>query len=103
MQSPKAINGESAGGVESEERSRAALGGAILYAVAAGLWIYFSDSIVEALFSDTHRLSIAQTLKGWAFVVANAVALYVLLRYVFSTRRRVAAVEAEGRRWLQQA
>ena len=46
-----------------------------IYAVVGGLWILFSDKAL-ATFTD-HPM--AQTIKGWFFIIATAVMLYALI------------------------
>lgn len=53
---------------------------AITYAVAAALWIFFSDRLLSAFTTDPHLLAWLQTFKGWAFVAFTAVLLYWLVR-----------------------
>lgn len=68
--------------------SRAALGpsertaGAIagLYAAAAGIWIVVSDRLTAAGQRDVAALTRLQTLKGWLFVAATAVILFIFIR-----------------------
>ena len=52
-----------------------------------------SHTFVESLISDPHTLSIAQTAKGWLFVAATAVLLYLLVRHYMQ-----ALVKNEGAR-----
>lgn len=49
----------------------------IFYLVAAAVWILTSDRIVETLFVDKEALSTVQTVKGWGFVIVNAILLYL--------------------------
>lgn len=51
----------------------------LIYLVISVLWIYLSDLAVERLFSDPAAIRRAQTLKGWAFVVASAVLITFLV------------------------
>ncbi|MFZ5996035.1 MAG: PAS domain-containing hybrid sensor histidine kinase/response regulator [Nitrospirota bacterium] len=53
---------------------------AAIYALIGGLWILFSDMLVAALSQDPATLSRLQTFKGWFFVAATALMLYVLIR-----------------------
>lgn len=53
---------------------------AITYAVAAALWIFFSDRLLSALTADPHLFTWLQTYKGWTFVVFTALLLYWLVR-----------------------
>ncbi len=75
---------------------RMALRTAILYAVFAGLWIYFSDALLALLFSDPAQLTQAQTFKGWFFVVMTAVLLFLYLSYCLQVQRNCEeAIEEE--------
>jgi hypothetical protein len=68
---------------------RSAIRIAAIYAVFGGLWIYFSDWLLAALVADAHLLTRIQDFKGWAFVLASAFLLYVLLRWDAQARERV--------------
>jgi PAS domain S-box-containing protein len=60
---------------------------AIGYAIAATLWIFFSDRILDALLGDRpHLLGEVQTLKGWIFTAVTAVVLYLVLRHMARSR-----------------
>ncbi len=52
----------------------------LFYALFGGLWVAVSDRILEALVSDPHILSELQTYKGWSFVIASALLLYLTVR-----------------------
>ncbi|QSX42732.1 putative bifunctional diguanylate cyclase/phosphodiesterase [Shewanella cyperi] len=51
----------------------------IIYAVFAGLWIFFSDIAVELLFDTPQLRATAQTYKGLAFVFVTAALLLMLV------------------------
>ena len=51
-----------------------------LYAAAGLIWITVSDQVAEALIPDTGQLTLFQSYKGWLFVIATALLMYVLLR-----------------------
>ena len=53
---------------------------ALLYTLFAGLWVLLSDQILLLFVDDLSQHSTLQTLKGWLFVVASALLLYVLLQ-----------------------
>ena len=53
---------------------------ALAYAFFGGLWILFSDSLLDAFVHNHDRFARIQTYKGWAFVVLGAVLLFLLLR-----------------------
>ncbi|TVO67579.1 PAS domain S-box protein [Denitromonas ohlonensis] len=73
---------------------------ALIYALVAGLWIVFSDRIVEHLLSDPAHLAMANTLKGLAFVVVTTVLLYALvsrlIRQITQSAQTAYAAQAEG-------
>ncbi len=52
----------------------------LLYLLFAALWIILSDTLVESLFPDRQAAALAQTYKGWFFVLVTAVLLAVALR-----------------------
>ena len=52
-----------------------------VYALAAALWIAFSDSWLVPLAHDASELTYLQTLKGWLFVGITAALLFLLTRW----------------------
>jgi two-component system, OmpR family, sensor histidine kinase SenX3 len=52
----------------------------LLYAVAAGLWILFSDAFLGDLTQDVTHLTTLQTYKGFVFVVVTSLLLFVILQ-----------------------
>lgn len=65
---------------------------ALWYAVFGGAWILTSDWLLETVLSDVHRITVAQTYKGWAFVLITATLLGAVVRR--ELRRREAAEAA---------
>jgi len=59
---------------------------ALYYAFFGGIWILSTDSLLEALVSNTKTLTQIQTYKGWAFVAASALVIFLLLRRELSLR-----------------
>jgi len=53
---------------------------AVIYAVAAGLWIVGSDHVVSLIARDPAEIEQISVLKGWLFVLVTAVLLYLGLR-----------------------
>lgn len=53
---------------------------ALTYAVVALLWILFSDQLIILFVQDPVVLTRLQTIKGFLFVIATALALYVVVR-----------------------
>ncbi len=51
----------------------------IIYAVAGFIWILLSDRFLELIATDVQNLTSLQTYKGWIFVLASAVLIYILL------------------------
>ena len=52
----------------------------LIYVLAAGLWILFSDGLLTALGLSLEQLGRAQLLKGLTFVLLSGALLYLLLR-----------------------
>ncbi len=69
-------------------RSNMALHIALTYAAFSGLWILFSDKVVDWLFNDPGQITLASTLKGWVFVGVTSLLLYGLLRRRWSREAR---------------
>lgn len=53
---------------------------AILYLLVSGLWIFFSDRLLETLVDDPLTLSYFQTCKGWFFIIVTALFVYNLIK-----------------------
>jgi PAS domain S-box-containing protein len=51
----------------------------IIYTIVGGIWILLSDRFLEFSVKDVQTLTLLQTYKGWAFVLASAALLYTLL------------------------
>jgi signal transduction histidine kinase len=62
----------------------------VIYAIAGGLWILFSDRMLSALITNAQLLTRMQTYKGWLFVALTSWMLYELV-----TRYRVELRSAE--------
>jgi PAS domain S-box-containing protein len=52
---------------------------ALIYAFLSVQWILFSDQILLIFISDPITMTHAQSFKGWAFVIASALVIYLLL------------------------
>ena len=53
---------------------------ALLYAGVGGLWIFLSDSVVNALVHDPATITHIAIIKGWAYVAVTAYVLFLLIR-----------------------
>ena len=63
----------------------------VAYALVGALWILFSDRLLEALVPPGSVRDQLQTAKGWAYVLATALLLLVLIRRQQRAIRAVAA------------
>lgn len=67
----------------------------LAYASVSAIWILLSDVMVELLFTKPDTLALANTLKGWGFVLVTAALLYFMtLRLV---RERLSSDEGARR------
>lgn len=51
-----------------------------IYLLVGGLWILFSDELVEYITVDPHKITVLQTSKGWFYVVITSVLFFIILR-----------------------
>ncbi|WP_172150701.1 putative bifunctional diguanylate cyclase/phosphodiesterase [Pseudomonas tumuqii] len=51
----------------------------LIYLLAAGLWVFFSDSLLAGLHLPAERAEQVQLLKGLCFVLLSSVLLYLIL------------------------
>lgn len=63
----------------------------LIYVVLGWLWIAFSDYLLMSLTDDMDRMRLAQTYKGWAYVLATGILLFFLVRN--SLRKQYTAKE----------
>ncbi len=61
-------------------RVSSALRISLLYAVFGGIWILLSDKLILSLFRDPVLLSIAQTYKGWFYILITSLLLYKIIK-----------------------
>jgi len=66
---------------------------ALIYVMAAGAWILFSDQLLAWLVSDPHTRVRLSIFKGWVFVIVTGGLLYLLVRRLL----RLWSEEAEKR------
>ena len=52
----------------------------VIYLIVAGIWIAFTDRMLESWVTDPHALSILQTYKGWFYVLLTGAGLYWLIK-----------------------
>ncbi len=72
---------------------------AVIYAFVGGLWILLSDLVLGIFIKDREIFAELQTFKGWFFVFATALMLYVLINRDYTTMRgyEEATIESEER------
>ncbi len=63
----------------------------LLYLIFGGLWILFSDELLESLVHNTEELTRFQNYKGWAYVTASALLIYFLLRQYLQLQKKTEA------------
>ncbi|TBR39635.1 MULTISPECIES: HD-GYP domain-containing protein [Dyella] len=51
----------------------------LMYLAVAGLWIWLSDRALSHLISDPNLLALLQSIKGFVFVLATGILLYLLI------------------------
>jgi PAS domain S-box-containing protein len=74
---------------------RTPLQAALWYLAIGSAWVVGSDAIVARYVTSAEGLSQAQTIKGWGFILATAVTIYVVLGRHF---RRLERTEDAARR-----
>lgn len=74
---------------------------ALSYLLFGVLWIILSDRLVASVADHTAILSRIQTLKGWAFVAATAVFLYLVVGSAVAARRKLRRHKEETDRFLR--
>lgn len=52
----------------------------LIYFIFGILWILLSDTAVELMFYSLKYVTIAQTFKGWFYVIITSAMLYVLIK-----------------------
>jgi len=53
---------------------------ALAYVAVGGLWIKFSDKVLDFFVDDPHLLTRLQTFKGWFYVFITGILFYIFLR-----------------------
>ncbi|MFT6986671.1 MAG: response regulator RpfG family c-di-GMP phosphodiesterase [Psychromonas sp.] len=61
----------------------------LIYLILGMSWIFFSDLVVEQLFRDKASLIIAQSIKGWFFIIITGLLLFFLIRKDVNARQEV--------------
>ena len=71
----------------------------LIYVIAGGLWILFSDYVLSIVFKDTATITRLQTFKGWLFIGITSAILYVLIKQALSAilKSEQAFLESEAK------
>ncbi|HYA88863.1 MAG TPA: PAS domain S-box protein [Nitrospirota bacterium] len=72
----------------------------ILYAVLGGLWVFQSDSFLNAIVHNPNTLTQISIIKGWVYVAVTAYILFLLIRHFEKTHL---TSENQYRELLEQA
>ncbi len=75
--------------VWSTLQARTALRVTLIYTLVSGLWILFSDQLLDLLVNDPALQTRLSTLKGWGFVAVTAGLLYGLIERDLVARRAI--------------
>jgi PAS domain S-box-containing protein len=59
----------------------------LIYWIFSIVWIYTSDYLLVITIDDPELLTRIQNYKGWAFVTASAVLIYILVRHYLNAQR----------------
>ena len=73
-----------------------------LYLLIGGLWILFSDKLLEYFTKDFEALSEIQTFKGWFYVFITAILFYLFLKDHLSKLRKTEHELANHKNNLEQ-
>jgi hypothetical protein len=60
----------------------------LLYCIGGGVWVLFSDQIMQALTQDRETLARIKSIEDWLFIAATALILYLALRKESGTREK---------------
>ncbi|EWY37886.1 hypothetical protein N825_15910 [Skermanella stibiiresistens SB22] len=70
------------------------------YALAAGFWILASDHLLALMIDDPGTLTLAQTIKGFAFILITSLSLHALIRHIGAATHAEAALRQDQARLL---
>ncbi|MBZ0158473.1 MAG: PAS domain S-box protein [Alphaproteobacteria bacterium] len=70
----------------------------VIYALAGGAWILFSDTLLAAALGSSFSLTSFQVFKGWLFISVTALMLYALIKKGMSSLSRSERLHQESER-----
>ncbi|MGA2025991.1 MAG: PAS domain S-box protein [Syntrophobacteraceae bacterium] len=73
---------------------------ALIYAAVGALWIISSDLAVDLIFGQSRAALVTQTVKGWVFVGASALLIYLLTNKTISSIKGSEKALADGQKML---
>lgn len=75
----------------------------LIYWIFSIIWIYTSDYLLGISIDDPELLTKIQNYKGWAFVTASAVLIYMLVRHYLNAQRTTEKLLIENEERLRLA
>jgi len=92
---------------DRNDHLRSALWIVLVYALVAGLWIYFSDTILGSIVGDRQLMVRLSVLKGFGFIAVTGTLLYFLIarriRRIRGITHALADSEARFRSYVENA
>lgn len=73
----------------SRTKNRSATRVAIIYIILGGLWIILSDNVLHMISPDLKYYATLQTYKGWFFVLASGLIIFLLIRAELRKREKI--------------
>lgn len=67
-----------------------------IYIMIGCLWILFSDRILNILVSDKDKITLISMIKGWFFVIASGVVIYILIFYTLKRVRKAEKIVVDS-------
>ena len=67
-----------------------------VYVVVSLLWITLSDRVLHGLTTDPETLAVVQTVKGWLFVGATALMLFLIIQRTIASLQALTRAESDS-------
>jgi signal transduction histidine kinase len=75
----------------------------LIYFVLGFLWILFSDRVILSLSGSTDTITTIQTYKGWFFVSATSLFLFILISYEIKKKNQIEADLVKARKKAEES
>lgn len=83
--------------IPAPQPPRPALRTALYFFIFGFLWILLSDTLVNHLAPGLEQIRHLQTIKGWAFIVATAIVIYLLVKQQMKKMKNLASKYEQSR------